>query len=443
MRSNVLYSFITAAALVASTTLSAQWIQLGSGNDPLPSSNLRIQCIAHDGAGNIYAAGSFLDGANDHNVRKYNGSTWTTLGTLNASADILALCSDPAGNIYASGKFLNGSATAYVAKWDGSNWTEVGAGQKSGAYLSQSIRSLVSDGHGNIFAAGEMVDSTFAHYLVTKWDGSHWSTVGALNANAGIEQIVMDGSNNIYAAGEFRNGGGSRYVAKWNGSTWSELGGGALNLNGDAYALAVSGPNVYVAGDFTDAQSGYYVARWNGSSWSELGAGLSTVSAINKLATDDGGNVYAAGDFGDMNGNEYVAKWNGSGWSDFGHLNGNSTINALMYYNHKLYSGGLFGNASGNTYVAVLNVTTGINELEGSACKMYPNPVSNVCKLEFTKAVTGTVSLCDVTGHEISSWMLSDEKEKTLALGSYAAGIYLVRIESNTGESRSLKLIKE
>lgn len=106
------------------------------------------------------------------------------------------------------------------------------------------------------------------------------------------------------------------YIAKWNGSSWSALGSG---LNGNVYALAVSGTNLYVAGAFTTAggSAANYVARWDGNSWSALGSGVAggypySSTAVYALAVS-GSNVYAVGNFstaGDIPAN-YIAKWDG------------------------------------------------------------------------------------------------------------------------------------
>ena len=157
------------------------------------------------------------------------------------------------------------------------------------------IFSLATDKAGNIYAGGELMDST-GNYYISKWDGHSWTEIGtgthALHANGIIYSIIPDANGNIYTAGQFTNAAGKFYVAKWNGSDWSEVGSGtgALNANSNINSLAIdAGGNLYAAGNFRDASGYQYVAEWNGSSWNELGTGSAALNAndmINVIAFD-------------------------------------------------------------------------------------------------------------------------------------------------------------
>jgi hypothetical protein len=56
----------------------------------------------------------------------------------------------------------------------------------------------------------------------------------------------------VYAGGDFTTAGGigANSIAQWNGSSWSALGSG---IEGQVYALAVSGGTLYAGGSFTMA----------------------------------------------------------------------------------------------------------------------------------------------------------------------------------------------
>lgn len=121
-------------ALLLSYTTKAQvygWSELGGLNGL--AANSYILSICSDRTGNIYAAGYFTDSLNADSgkmyVAKYNGTAWSELSGLNALAPggiIKQICSDPAGNIYAAGQFVNDSGNYYVAKYDGNTWSELG-----------------------------------------------------------------------------------------------------------------------------------------------------------------------------------------------------------------------------------------------------------------------------------------------------------------------------
>jgi hypothetical protein len=352
--------------------------------------NQRIWSIANDVFGNTYAAGSFTNGLGYRYVAKWNGITWTELGSgtnaLNANGYIFTLAID--NNIYAAGDFENGLGYRYVAKWDGTSWAELGNANAGNSLNANGlIRTIATDANGNVYAAGNLINDQ-GKYYVAKWDGTNWTELGsgtnALNANHTINSIVIDANGNVYAAGYFYNTNNIYYVSKWDGTTWAELGTGsnALNANnGGFYSITLDGGgNVYAAGSFKNVSGSSYVAKWDGNSWSELGGtngiNIGPDNDIFVLSTDIGGNVYAGGEFINTNGRRYVSKWNGTFWSELGTrtnaLNANDIIFAVATdATGNVYAGGMFTNNTGN-YVAKFDQV--INDINSVAV----NTINNV-----------------------------------------------------------------
>ncbi|MDB5282321.1 MAG: hypothetical protein JWO06_1396 [Bacteroidota bacterium] len=441
----------------------AQWIQLGTGTDPLGTNgSYYIEAMCTDPSGNLYAAGHFKDGNGYEFVSKWNGTTWTELGTgtnaLNANDYIWTICSDPAGNIYAGGSFTDSAGLfAYVAKWDGTHWVNLGSGQNTGATYVQSIKSICSDASGNIYAAGEMTDNTAAAYVVTEFNGTTWTQLGtsSLHANSTIEVIKLDGTN-LYAAGDFTDGAnagvGSQYVAMWNGTTWARVGTGsaALTANGNILAMCVTpSHDVYSGGSFTNGASNEYVAKWDGNSWTSAGGlnGINyheSVGSIYALCADTAGNVYAGGGFIDDNFKEYVARWNGSSWSELGNLAADNFINSIVIYGSNVYAGGEFENASSFPYVAeYINGASGVANIKTTSFRVYPNPSHNQCNIAFETATTATVTLSDITGKSLQVVQAENASNTTIDLVNYAAGVYIIRMESANQQPQVIKVVKE
>lgn len=438
------------------TTASAQWTQLGTVDTMTNSGNSAkyIEALCTDATGNVYAGGRFLDHAAAEYVAKWNGSGWSEVGTgsnaLNAGDYILTICADASDNLYAGGKFKDTTGLySYVAKWNGTKWAILGSGQNTGGSFVQSVRSIKVDAAGNVYAAGEITDASF-NYIVTKFDGINWTQVGTTGFNAAIDAIALDGSN-VYAVGNFTNGSGNQYLAKFNGTTWSEAGAGsgALAANAEIFAVCVDAShNVYVAGDFTNANNLKYVAKWNGSSWTAPG-GLTAcgqaadVDAIYALCVDGPGNVYAGGGMVDVPGNEFVAKWNGTVWTNFGNLSANNFISALTAYGTHIYAAGGFRDANLDPYVATISGSTGISSATTASFKLSPNPVSGAFTLSFGEPTTANISLADITGQTLHVWQSDNKIAEQYDISQYAAGLYLVRIETANGQSQTIKIIKE
>ena len=279
----------------------------------------------------------------------FSDANWSALGTgMSSSVNALAV-SDT--YLYAGGQFSKAGGTDAngIAKWDGTSWSALG----TGVGMSGSVNALAVSGT-NLYAGGlfTTADGTSANYIA-KWNGAAWSALGA-GMNSSVNALAVSGTN-LYAGGYFISAGGS-HVARWDGASWSALGAG---VNNTVYALAVSGTNLYAGGLFTTANgtSANYIAKWNGAAWSALGSGMDgSVNALAVLGTS----LYAGGFFTyATNGTStaisanYIAKWDGAAWSALA-SGMNSYVYALAASDTNLYAGGNFTTAGGkaSAYVA-------------------------------------------------------------------------------------------
>ena len=330
---------------VAKWTGDSAWVPLGTGGNAWYA-NGYIYSLATDLSGNVYAAGAFTDQQSQNTgnlyVAKWNGTTWTKLGANGVSSipnafgsAILSVAVDVSGNVYAAGMLKDGNNKYYVSKWNGTSWSELGTGAnalKANAY----IHNIATDLSGNVYASGNFSDAAGYKY-VAKWDGTTWSELGTgsevLNTTSPIRSITIDNSDNLYVA--YNDTTTNFYVAKWNGITWHEVGSGskALKANNSINTITTDiAGNLYAAGNFTDSNGQQYVAKWDSTGWNELGTGgnsLNPNSYILTIATDTAYNVYAAGYFTDGNGKYYVAKFNPNTQPPAGINNVRSSIDQL------------------------------------------------------------------------------------------------------------------
>lgn len=228
-----------------------------------------------------------------------NNDLLGTLGTIDCFAD------DGAGNLYAGGTFtrIGGITASNIARWDGTRWWPLGSGVDNRV-------TCIAFGDGNLYAGGwfSTAGGTTA-FSTARWDGTAWHTLGAGVGGApfGVlpSAIAVNGTN-VFVGGLLIRAGGiaSRGVARWDGSAWSQLG---SDFEGEVNTLLFHGGSLYAGGSFTSAggTAANRVASWNGTTWSSLGIGAA--GTVNRLLMFQGALV-AGGESG-------VESWNGSAWS--------------------------------------------------------------------------------------------------------------------------------
>jgi hypothetical protein len=369
------------------TITDADWVSMGH----VPGVNGTVKALIADISGNLYVGGSFsvAGGAIANNIAKWDGNTWSALGS-GTNGTVNALVFDDSGSLYVGGSFTTaGAATVNnIAKWDGSTWSAVGSGLNGtinaltvdtfqnlyaggfypvsivrwngnawsavggGLDINSVVRALAIDSYGNLYAGGtfSMAGARTA-FNIAKWNGV-WSalflgpdTLGISGTDGGVYALVVDDSNNLYAGGAFTHvtGKGSSHISKWNGSTWSALSSGT-NSTVNALAVDYSG-NLYAGGEFTDAGGAATskMAKWGNNTWSILGSG--TNGNVNKLVLDRAGRLFAGGDFTCIGGTaaNRVAEWDGSGWSALGSGFTSTVYDLAVDRSGNLYACGSFG----------------------------------------------------------------------------------------------------
>jgi hypothetical protein len=165
---------------------------------------------------------------------------------------------------------------------------------------------------------------------VARWDGAHWSALGAgLPGEVKALAVHDDGSGPaLYAAGELEASGGLfGNVARWNGATWVDVGFSGpgrvealiSHTDGAGRALFAGGQFVLVVGG---AAVSINVARLSNGAWSSM-PGASVPTVLSFATFDDGqGPALVVGGEGDfqLSGatSRAAAKWSNGVWSPIG-----------------------------------------------------------------------------------------------------------------------------
>ncbi|MCA8953892.1 MAG: hypothetical protein KDE27_30560, partial [Planctomycetes bacterium] len=303
-----------------------------------------VNAVATLSNGDIIAGGVFAiagDAACD-NIARWNGSSWSALGTGVTgggpgafAAQVAALVTLPNGDLVVGGEFTfaGGVACRHIARWNGSAWTPLGAGMlgTTGAVaLAPTVTALAVMPNGDVVAGGRF---TFAGGVaasgIARWNGSSWAPLGAgmTSPFAVVRALTTLPNGDLVAAGSFTTAGGiaCNHIARWDGVAWSALGVGVDDAVEAVVTLAngdvVAGGAFLTAGGLPCRS----IARWDGSTWSPLGSGITGIAGpdqpgVRALTTLPGGALVAGGRF-DLAGGvpcSGIASWSGSTWSALG-----------------------------------------------------------------------------------------------------------------------------
>ena len=292
----------------------AEWSPLGSGIGN--GHGALVLAVFDDGQGpELYVGGSFFNvgGVAVGRIAKWDGATWSDVGggTGSGSDRIYALAVFDDGDgpaLYAGGDFtsIGGLNIRNIAKWDGASWSTLGTGTNGEVFALTTF----DDGNGSaLYAGGRFTNAGgVSTSRIAQWDGAAWAALGSGIGETSVATLATfdDGQGAaLYAGGVFTTAGGvsASGIARWNGASWSALGNG---VSGSVSSMAVfsngNGPELYVGGSFTSAGglAANHIAKWDGTMWSPLDDAGSMNDSVTALAVHDDGSgsaLYAGGNF--------------------------------------------------------------------------------------------------------------------------------------------------
>ena len=182
------------------------WSSLGTGAANGVTGAVTVIKVA--GSGEVYVGGAFTQagGIAANNVAKWNGTAWSSLGIGAANGvdnTVSALAVSGSGEVYAGGSFAHagGIAATRVAKWNGTTWSALGTGIGSG--VSDYVRTLAVSGSGEVYAGGIFVQAGgIVANNVAHWNGTGWSSLGT-GLNSFVRSVGVGANNKVYFGGGF------------------------------------------------------------------------------------------------------------------------------------------------------------------------------------------------------------------------------------------------
>lgn len=228
-----------------------------------------VDRIIPTSGGGFYALGVFVnwDTAVCKNIMHWspvNGPTPLGAGFTGINTDLEDALVTANGDLIVVGRFssVDGVPVNNIARWNGSTWSAIGTG------LDTWVNTVIELPNGDLIAGGQF---SGAINRLARWDGTSWSQFAG-GANNEVTNIVRTPSGDIIATGRFTQVGGATTVsriARWNGATWSSLGAGladtvSSNPFGTDLVYVPQTNEVFVAGQFTNVhtQVSAYAGRY-------------------------------------------------------------------------------------------------------------------------------------------------------------------------------------
>lgn len=240
-------------------------------NSTFSPSQIRVLTAADLGGGEkLYAAGNLaaFPGASSQDVAAWNGSTWSDLGTGVAGGfilDMLAFDDGTGPALYVGGLLstAGGQSVVNVARWNGTTWSPLGSGLNGLVHDLQ----VHDDGAGpQLYAAGAFSQSGANPVgSVARWDGTAWISANLPFTGSTYTLESHDdglgGGPKLYAGGVWSAGPGYLGgLARFDGGVWTAVPGLAAAAAGTAVTVwdltsvhDVDRPALYVNGVFTSA----------------------------------------------------------------------------------------------------------------------------------------------------------------------------------------------
>jgi hypothetical protein len=148
----------------------------------------------------LYAGGAFNNGLGLEGIAKFDGTNWVTVGGgLSNSNSFVQRMMVYQGELYIVGDFhvASGGPGNCVSKWNGTTWSSLGSGTGTGGQLFSiaAFNNQIYVG-GNFFTIGG-ISSPY----IAKWDGANWNSLGSTFSN-GTDCFASHG-NDLYIGGGF------------------------------------------------------------------------------------------------------------------------------------------------------------------------------------------------------------------------------------------------
>lgn len=433
-----------------SLTVNAQWqsVDLNSFSSNAGTSLQRITTAPDN---SIYIA--FRHDSFKLNVIKYDGMTWSYVGAPEITGDEVKASLDIKVNennipyvVYTSNVVANQKLT--VQRFVNNVWETVG-----NTSFTPSVANnprLTFDSNNIPYVVFEDAENGQNQLSVMKLNGNTWELVGnrMFSGESSYTTMVMDQNDIPYVAfSSFDNGNsGKTSVMKFDNGSWEIVGtAGFSNGFSRNHSLAVNSMNeIHVAFHASGTNGGSsHVLKFNGTSWEYIGdEGMNLFATEQDLFIDANDNLYVS--YTESGTNEIgVRRYRNNTWE----LLENATVGIGNFSS-------LTKNAENEVHVVYTGTSTldlkkttdnalSTDKFSYSNVRLYPNPAQDHLNIKFTHHIAvKSVEMYNALGQKVPN-ITYDYTTNRLDIGKLNSGLYILSLESSTGDRLLKKIVKK
>jgi len=420
--------------------------------------------IAVDSSGTPYMTYSSHLNSFAATVRKFNGSTWTTVGVPSISGNMQATFTRIA--------IAPDGATPYLVYSDGANgykatvrkfttqWDTVGNALLSAGYAYSTSIAFAPD--ATPYLSYEDGGNEYK-LTVMKLSGNLWVTVGTAGFTPNSIgktslAIAPDGTPYVAYMNSDPHWGGQTdlVVQKFNGTTWEVLASTSVHdaVQNPSIAIAADG-TVYVGFRNSDNSSKATVMKYSGSAWSLVGGVTASANAAYypKMALSNNGTPYIAY-LDAITSTATVMKYDGSKWLAVSSNTAtpNNYLDFAIAKDGTLYVG--FQDYNRYSYASLIknvDMVTDTKMVQSSklALSAYPSPSRGQITVDYQldKASDVNLKLYNALG-ELQTTFVSKKEDAgshTLHCNVFQLpqGVYVLDLQTTTGsQQQKIAIIK-
>jgi hypothetical protein len=372
-------------------------------------------------------------------VFQLENGNWKQVGnTVDYQGNNTSIAVDNAGTPYILyNKYSDNTVKdLQVKKFNGSSWVSVGT------IISPAPTSYIEIGFDNANVPHIVCQEGDNNAMMMKYNAAtgYWDMVGYSFAYRGTYmKMSFDNKNNPHVFYCDIDNGYVPLVKKFKDDLWEVVGGANVDTSGvyAYYGMDIDKDNnIYVA-TTRRYMNQLMVYKYNGTSWNTIGENITLGEAYNaRIAVDNNGKVYVLCRDAIKKNRPTVWTYNGGNWE---------TVGPRGFYKGEVYFGEIITDVNNMPIISFMDyeadrkptilsygVFTAIeegNNTMATEVETYPNPATDQIQIDLKNINKGSYTISDLSGREIDKGEFHTDNLQ-INIADFTSGMYMINIRA-------------